>query len=199
MSSPAPVEYAAAVERFLGQIYEPQPGEPIEQTAFRAILFTDIEGSTELTQRLGDSGAMKVLRAHDELARSSLRSYAGQEVKHTGDGIMASFPSVARAIQCAIGIQRAFDAHQASGSEYPILVRIGVSAGEPVAEHNDLFGAAVQLAARACDHAAAGAILVSTAVRELAVGKGFRFEARGPYELKGFEELIPLFEVAWRE
>jgi adenylate cyclase len=79
------------------------------------------------------------------------------------------------------------------------MVRIGVSAGEPVAEHNDLFGAAVQLAARACDHAAAGGILVSTAVRELAVGKGFRFEARGPFELKGFDELIPLFEVTWRE
>ena len=70
-------------------------------------------------------------------------------------------------------------------------MRIGVSAGEPVAEHDDLFGAAVQLAARACNHAAAGAILVSTAVRELCVGKGFTFEPRGPFELKGFTELSP--------
>ena len=66
-----------------------------------------------------------------------------------------------------------------------------MSAGEPVAERDDLFGAAVQLAARACNHAAAGAILVSTAVRELCVGKGFTFEARGPFELKGFDEPDP--------
>ena len=74
-----------------------------------------------------------------------------------------------------------------------------MSAGEPVAERDDLFGAAVQLAARACNHAAAGSILVSTAVRELCVGKGFAFEERGPFELKGFDEPIPLFEVLWRE
>ena len=80
-----------------------------------------------------------------------------------------------------------------------IAGRIGVSAGEPVAEDNDLFGAAVQLAARACNHAAAGSILASTAVRELCVGKGFAFEPRGPFELKGFDELIPLFEVNWRQ
>jgi len=118
-------------------------------------------------------------------------------VKHTGDGIMASFGSVARAIDCAIAIQRALLAH-AEHAEQPIHVRIGVSAGEPVAEGNDLFGAAVQLAARACDHAAAGAILTSTAVKELCVGKNFTFETRGPYELKGFEDLIPLHEVMWR-
>lgn len=94
------------VERFLGQIYEPQPGEPIAQTAFRAILFTDIEGSTELTQRLGDAGAMTVLHAHDEAVRSSVRSCHGHEVKHTGDGIMASFRSVSRAAECAIALQQ---------------------------------------------------------------------------------------------
>jgi len=187
------------VKNFLGSIPAHPAGEAYVESAFRTILFTDIVGSTDVTQRLGDAKAMELLRTHDLIVRAELAAVGGSEVKHTGDGIMASFPSVARAIQCAIGIQRAFDAHQATGSEYPILVRIGVSAGEPVAEHNDLFGAAVQLAARACDHAAAGAILVSTAVRELAVGKGFRFEARGPFELKGFEELIPLFEVAWRE
>ena len=119
-------------------------------------------------------------------------------MKHTGDGIMASFASVTRSIECAIAIQRALDAHSAD-AEHPIYVRIGVSAGEPVAENDDLFGAAVQLAARACNHAAAGSILVSTAVRELCVGKGFAFEARGPFELKGFDELVPLFEVRWRQ
>jgi class 3 adenylate cyclase len=185
------------VKNFLGSIPAHPPGEAYVESAFRTILFTDIVGSTDMTTRLGDAKAMELVRTHDLIVRGELAAVGGDEVKHTGDGIMASFPSVARAIQCAIAIQQAFDAQQ-SGAEHPILVRIGVSAGEPVAEHDDLFGAAVQLAARACDHAAAGSILVSTAVRELCVGKGFTFESRGPYELKGFEELVPLYEVVWR-
>ena len=112
-------------------------------------------------------------------------------MKHTGDGIMASFGSVARAIECAMAIQRGLDAHSA-GADHPIY---GTHRRERRRtgrrDDDDLFGAAVQLAARACDHAAAGAILTSTAVRELCVGKGFTFEPRGPFELKGFEELSP--------
>jgi class 3 adenylate cyclase len=187
------------VKSFLGSIPAHPAGEAYVESAFRTILFTDIVGSTDLTTRLGDAKAMELLRTHDLIVRAELAAVGGDEVKHTGDGIMASFPSVARAIQCAIAIQRALEERQTTGAEHPIMVRIGVSAGEPVAEHDDLFGAAVQLAARACDHAAAGSILVSTAVRELCVGKGFTFDARGPYELKGFDELIPLYEVRWRE
>ena len=163
----------------------------------RTVLFTDIVNSTSLTQELGDEMAMEFLRVHDSIVRDALAASKGREVKHTGDGIMASFGSVARAIECAIAIQTDLEAHSAT-AEHPIMVRIGVSAGEPVAERDDLFGAAVQLAARACNHAAAGSILVSTAVRELCVGKGFAFEARGPFELKGFNEPIQLFEVRWR-
>jgi class 3 adenylate cyclase len=187
-----------AVIGFLGAAPAHPAGEPYVETAFRTILFTDIVGSTDMTQRLGDAKAMELVRMHDLVVRNQLSAVGGTEVKHTGDGIMASFASVARAIECAVAVQRALDAYRAN-AEHPIHVRIGVSAGEPVAEHNDLFGAAVQLAARACDHAAAGSILVSTAVRELCVGKGFAFEARGPFEMKGFDELIPLFEVNWRE
>ena len=182
---------------FLGGIPNHPVGEAHAETAFRTILFTDIVDSTDMTQRLGDTKAMELLRIHDGIVRAHLGAHGGSEVKHTGDGIMASFPSVAHAIEAAIAIQRDLEEHGAT-AEHPIAVRIGVSAGEPVAERDDLFGAAVQLAARACNHAAAGAILVSTAVRELCVGKGFKFDARGPFELKGFEEPIPLFEVAWR-
>jgi class 3 adenylate cyclase len=185
------------VVSFLGPVPNHATGEAHEDASFRTILFTDIVGSTDMTQRLGDAKAMELLRIHDAIVRNHLAQNGGIEVKHTGDGIMASFASVSRAIECAIAIQKSLD-ELAADSENPILVRIGVSAGEPVAERDDLFGAAVQLAARACNHAAAGGILVSTAVRELSVGKGFRFEARGPFELKGFDELIPLYEVAWR-
>jgi class 3 adenylate cyclase len=187
-----------AVMSFLGAIPTHPAGQPYVETAFRTILFTDIVGSTDLTQRLGDAKAMELVRTHDLVVRGHLAALGGTEVKHTGDGIMASFGSVARGIDCAIAIQRSLEVHRAN-AEHPIHLRIGVSAGEPVAEHDDLFGAAVQLAARACDHAAAGAIFASTAVRELCVGKGFTFEARGPFEMKGFNELIPLFEVSWRE
>jgi class 3 adenylate cyclase len=185
------------VTSFLGPIPSHPAGEAYTETAFRSILFTDIVGSTGMTQRLGDAKAMELVRTHDSIVRTELSVVGGNEVKHTGDGIMASFASVTRAIDCAIGIQRALDSHS-HDAEHPIHVRIGVSAGEPVAERDDLFGAAVQLAARACDHAAAGGILVSTAVRELCVGKGFTFEARGPFEMKGFDELVPLYEVTWR-
>ena len=187
-----------SVMNFLGPLPAHPPGEPYVETAFRSILFTDIVGSTGMTQRLGDAKAMQLVRTHDSIVRNELAAVGGNEVKHTGDGIMASFASVSRAVDCAIGIQRALDSHS-QDAEHPIHVRIGMSAGEPVAEDDDLFGAAVQLAARACNHAAAGSILASTAVRELCVGKGFAFEPRGPFELKGFDELIPLFEVNWRQ
>lgn len=79
-----------------------------------------------------------------------------------------------------------------------MAVRIGVAAGEPLEERDDLFGAAVQLAARLCDRAATGSILVSGAVRDLAIGKRFDFPKRGRLTLKGFDEPVRLFEVGWR-
>jgi len=186
-----------AVAQFLGRIHEPAPGEPYAETAFRTILFTDIEGSTSLTQRLGDAGTMRVLHAHDTAVRESLRAREGHEVKHTGDGIMAAFHSVARGIECAMDIQRRLAEHNET-NEIPIGVRIGVSAGEPVTEYDDLFGAVVQLAARLCASATTGGIYVSNAVRDLALGKGFKFEDRGRVELKGFDEPVQLHEVLWQ-
>ena len=75
------------IDEFLGAIPQARPAEPYVETAFRAILFTDVEGSTALTQRLGDATAMRLLRRHDEIVRSAVRMLQGSEVKHTGDGI----------------------------------------------------------------------------------------------------------------
>ena len=185
-----------SVERFLGPITDHAPGEAYVETAFRAILFTDIEGSTDMTQRLGDRGAMELLRTHDGVVRHSLSAHAGTEVKHTGDGIMATFRSVAGAIAAAIDMQRSLAERNAS-ADAPLRVRIGVSAGEPVTENDDLFGAAVQLASRLCQRASPGSVLVSSGVRDLAVGKGFAFEKGGTLRLKGFPEAIRVFAVAW--
>lgn len=190
------------VEEFLGKIEETpaalDPGMPVSEGGLRTILFTDMQGSTNLTQRLGDAKAMELLRAHNAIIRDALAALGGREVKHTGDGIMASFASVAAAVECAIAIQRSFLSHTEQNPGAPIRVRIGLSAGEPVTEGYDLFGAAVQLAARICDCSAPEQILVSNAVRELAIGKGFLFADRGEVELKGFEDAFRLHEVRWR-
>jgi class 3 adenylate cyclase len=184
------------VERFMGGIVEHPVGEAYVETAFRTILFTDLEGSTDLTQQLGDRQAMAVLRTHDQIVRDAIARHGGSVVKHTGDGLMAAFPSVIGAVEGAVDIQRRFAGEDV---EFPLKLRIGMSAGEPVAEGDDFFGAAVQLAARLTDHAKPGTVLVSSAVRDLAMGKGFNFEKRDSLQPKGFAEPIQTYEVAWQE
>lgn len=159
------------------------------------ILFTDMEGSTALTQQLGDEAAQSILRVHDRIVRNALASHGGTEIKHTGDGLMASFPSATRAVEAAIAIQRGL----ASMGDEQLSVRVGLNAGEPVAEHGDFFGTTVQLAARICDRAAPGSILVSAVVRDLAAGKGLQFSDDGEAELKGFSERVRLYEVNWKD
>ena len=109
---------------------------------------------------------------------------------------MASYPSVTAALRGAVLIQRALTDREA-GNPLPVGVRIGIAAGEPVTGRDDLFGAAVQLAARLCGRADPGSVLVSSAVRDLAVGKGFDFRKRGTLRLKGFAEPVRTFEVIW--
>jgi class 3 adenylate cyclase len=187
------------VEGFLGTTDEVPRGQtPPPDNAFRAILFTDMEGSTALTQQLGDKAAMEVMHAHDAIIDEALAAHGGSRVKHTGDGVMASFASVAQAVACAVSIQRGFARHN-DASDHPIRVRLGLSAGEPVEEHNDLFGASVQLAARICAHAGPDEILVANVIRELCIGKGFSFEDRGDATLRGFDAAVRLHAVRWRE
>jgi class 3 adenylate cyclase len=188
-----------AFDEFLGEGEEaPVAAEAPEAGAFRTVLFTDVEGSTALTQRLGDAKAREVLREHERMVREALRSHGGSELKTMGDGFMASFSSATRALECAIAMQRAFAAHNESAEE-PILVRVGMNAGEPIAEEEDLFGTAVIRAARIAGEAKGGEILVSNVVRELAEGKQFLFADRGEVALKGFDEPVRLYEVRWRQ
>jgi class 3 adenylate cyclase len=110
---------------------------------------------------------------------------------------MAAFPSVVSAIEGAVDIQRRLADAERTG-RLPVFIRIGMAAGEPVTERNDLFGATVQLAARLCSRADPGGILVAGAVHDLALGKGFAFRSRGKLRLKGFDSPMPAFEVVWR-
>jgi class 3 adenylate cyclase len=172
--------------------------EPSAAGAVHTILFTDVEGSTALTQRLGDAKAREVLRAYERIVREALSSHGGSEVKALGDGFMASFSSATRALECAIAMQRAFAEHNESAEE-PLRVRIGLNAGEPIAEEKDLFGTTVIVAARIAARAEGGEILAANVVRELAAGKGFLFADRGDVVLRGFEDPVRLYEVRWRE
>jgi class 3 adenylate cyclase len=194
-----PVELSA-VEAFLGRVGDPaalagEP-EPAVDPALRAVMFTDIVGSTEMTARLGDVAALELVRAHDALVRRSLAAYGGREVKHTGDGMMASFADVADAVRAAGDIQRRFARFNAAASE-PVRVRVGVHAGEPVEDSRDLFGATVQMAARLCGEAGADEIVVSDFVRELCAESGLEFTTLGVRRLKGFAKAAALYRFEW--
>jgi class 3 adenylate cyclase len=188
---------ALAFDEFLGE--GEATGVPMPApSGLVTILFTDVESSTALTDRLGDANARDVLRTHERLVREGLRAHGGSEVKTMGDGFMASFSSATKALECAIAVQRAFEEHNETAEE-PIRVRVGLNAGEPIAEEEDLFGTAVIRAARIAALAEGGEILVANVVRELSEGKGFLFADRGDTALRGFEDPVRLFEVRWRE
>jgi len=160
----------------------------------RTVLFTDIVGSTQLTQRLGDDAAMAILHVHDAIVRDALGAWGGREVKHTGDGIMACFASAVAAARCATRIQGAFAQHEQANRDQ-VRVRIGAAAGEPVENHLDLFGSTVQLAARLCSHAQPEQSLVSNVVAELCIGKGLTFQDLGEVSLKGFDRPVRVHAV----
>ena len=195
------------VEAFLGRIKDPPPADtsaaevgeiPIDP-GFRAIMFTDLKDSTRMTTLYGDVKALHLLHIHNALTRTELQRYRGREVKHTGDGIMASFVSVPDAVACAIAIQKSFAAHNKENPEEPLYLRIGLSAGEPIEEDGDLFGKAVQLAARLCAHAEPARILVAQLVLDQCQGKQLPFSDLREITPKGFDRAIPVYEVKWME
>jgi class 3 adenylate cyclase len=191
------------VDEFLGVQPAPieagsPPAPSASESAFRTVLFTDLVGHTEMMQRLGDDRGREVLREHERITRDLLKRHGGAEVKTMGDGFMASFGSVTKAMDCAIALQRAFSARTESMTE-PLHVRVGLSAGEPIEEDGDLFGSTVILASRIAAKAGAGEILAPDTVRGLLSGKGFVFSDRGEFVPKGFEDAVRLYEVRWRD
>jgi class 3 adenylate cyclase len=187
------------IEAFLGAAETDASGAVLLATeardpAIRTVLFTDITDSTSLTQRLGDEEAMEVLKLHDAIVRRALAATEGREIKHLGDGIMASFVSAAGAVRCAAQIQEELSEREPRD----LTVRIGAAAGEPVEHANDIFGSTVQLAARLCAHAAPGQIVVSNVVAELCLGKQLSFQSLGAVSLKGFENPVSVHAVEWR-
>ena len=187
------------VEAFLGRVNDPAPSTTSEEveldSAFRVIMFTDLKDSTLMTTMYGDKKGLHLLHIHNALTRNALRANSGTEVKHTGDGIMASFKSVSNAVNCALEIQGAFNTHNLANPDEALQVRIGISAGEPIEEDGDLFGSAVQMAARLCAHAEPNQILAAQIVRDQCVDMEQCFVPKDEASMKGFNEKTIFYEV----
>ncbi|HKU44690.1 MAG TPA: adenylate/guanylate cyclase domain-containing protein [Polyangiales bacterium] len=166
------------------------------------LLATDLEGFTPMVERLGDIRGQEIMHAHNDLMRSCLRSYAGHEVTHTGDGILASFRSAQNALRCAIAMQRRLEEHNRRQPLLPLKARIGLHAGMPLPEENRLFGSCVNITVRVCSVTRAGSILASAAVLSQLTVSDFRFpDVRfrdcGYVALKGISSPPQLYELVW--
>ena len=186
-------EILAFIDSAYVQDKDPVHPEPTAGS-LRTVLFTDLVGHTDMMSRLGDERGRALLREHETITRNALKTYGGTEVKTMGDGFMASFGSVTKAVECAVALQRGFAEHEGEA----LHVRVGLNAGEPIEEDGDLFGATVILASRIAAKADGGEILVADTVRGLCSGKGFLFADRGEFVAKGFEDPVRLYEVNWR-
>lgn len=162
-----------------------------------AVLVTDLVGSTEMTHRLGEERARELFREHDVIVRQARRKHRGNEVKHTGDGIMVSFEGPGPAVACARTIQELLADYNDSISDDPLHVRVGIAFGDVVEEHEGLFGMTVVEAVRIMDQAEGGQILVSESVHGGLQAAGFEFGPSRTVQLKGFPEPVNVLEFIW--
>jgi class 3 adenylate cyclase len=165
-----------------------------------SIMFTDVEGSTNLTTTLGDLRAQEYMRTHNAILRGEFEAHNGYEVKGQGDGFMVVFTSARQALRCAVAIQRSLAAYNTEHPDLPIRVRIGLNVGEVISEEDDFFGTAVILAARVANRGSGGDILISQLMHQIVAPTGeFRFKQRGTVHLKGFQRPQRVYEVGWQD
>ena len=191
---------ASAVTQFLGRITDPETAEdqPLQDSAFRAIMFVDMVGSTDITKAIGDATALELVRWYRDIVRRALMDHGGREVDRAGDGFLTSFGSVYAAVKCAITIQRELSGDsQDRTDDVAVQARIGIGAGEPVQDGDALFGSIVNLTSRICDFGKPGQIIAARVVRELCIGKDVTFKSIGPRMLKGFNDATDLELVEW--
>jgi pilus assembly protein CpaF len=160
------------------------------------IMFTDVEGSTSLLSARGFTESHEIMKAYEQIIDERVGEHAGRRIKNLGDGYMVSFGSSRHGVECALDIQKAIADYSKLNPQRGIKIRIGINTGEVVEEAGDIFGAAVNVAARVAGKAKGGEILVSDVVRQL-VGPvaEIKFEYRGHYKLKGFPDRWRLHEV----
>jgi class 3 adenylate cyclase len=164
------------------------------------ILFCDMVDYAGMTERLGDQASREVLREHHRIVRDAVARHGGREISVQGDGFMVAFGGVARALRCAIDIQRAFLAYVPADDGEPIAVHIGVHTGDAVEEGDDYLGHTVIVASRLADAAGAGEILVSSLSEQLVQGSGeFTFDGLRETRLKGLARAQMSATLAWAE
>ena len=189
------IDHAPALgdnERLVGEIEEFLTGSRSDVEIDRVlatVLFTDVVGSTRRAAELGDRQWRLLLDQHDQAVRQQLARFRRREVKHTGDGFLATFDGPARAVRCASAIS---DTLQPLG----IAVRGGLHSGEIELKGNDISGIAVNIAARLAEMAGPSETLVSNTVKDLVAGSGLRFDDRGLHRLKGLPEQVHIYAAA---
>jgi class 3 adenylate cyclase len=170
------------VEEFLtGQRHQRAPDRVLA-----TVLFTDIVESTRRAADLGDRNWRELLERHDEITREEIANFQGREVKHTGDGFLATFDGPTRAVRCATTLAERV-------SELGIDVRSGLHTGECELRGDDIGGIAVHIGARIAALAKAREVLVSGTVKDLVNGSGITFEDRDMHTLKGVPGEFRLF------
>ena len=161
------------------RLFAKSPKE-ISDRVFTTLVFTDLSGSTETLNRLGDTRWRLLLAEHNQAVRAEIERFGGREAKTTGDGFFVLFDSPARAVRGAAAMVDAATAHG-------LAARAGVHAGEVELEGEEVRGIAVHAAARILRIAQPGEVMVSTTVRDLLSGSGLEFADRGEFELRGLD------------
>ena len=178
-----------AIANLLGTETEPDVVESIsDPSGFRTVVFTDVVGSTEFMQRVGDEQGRSAMRSVERLVVEAAADHGGTVVKHLGDGSLISFGSNSNALAFAVALQHRIERE-------PLQIRVGMAAGEPIQEDGDIHGAVVSQASRVADLGTAGEVMVADSVRQLALGKGYTFEPKGEVSLKGFNQPTKVWKV----
>jgi class 3 adenylate cyclase len=174
----------------------PESGDSRDSTV--TILFSDLVDYSGITERLGDRSAQALVTEHHRIVRSLLTRHGGREVKVQGDGFMVAFGGVARALRCAVAMQRSFREHTLAHPDQPIRVHIGLHTGEAMEIDDDYFGHTVIVASRIAGIAVADEILVSSLSAQLVAGTGeFHFGEPREVALKGMSRPQAVAALVW--
>ncbi|MDX2143478.1 MAG: adenylate/guanylate cyclase domain-containing protein [Rhodospirillaceae bacterium] len=186
-----PIPDAAAIAAMLKGWSNPDDRNVAPQRY--GVLLTDIVGSTEMTRKLGNTAAQRALRAHNSIVRAALKQFRGEEIKHTGDGIMAVFTKAVDAAEAAIAIQQDVFAFGRDNPDLPFKVRIGVEFGEGAKEDGEYFGPAFSAIEDICAVGGGGDIVVTAAAQDLAKGANLRYAPVAAQDAGNMK----LFRLAW--
>lgn len=189
---PAGFRFCGQCGRALAAALAPSPGDVV------TILFTDLESFTAFASRAEQSVVRDLILTYHALVRDQMSRHRGFEVKQTGDGFMIAFSSAARAVLCAVDIQRARETQETYSAVRELRICAGINSGEAIREGGDFFGHTVNVASRIAGRATGGQVLVSEATRVLAGHvDGVRFVDFGRRRLRGVRRRQRFYEVIW--